>query len=83
VNRRETLTFIPLRRILEYDTLLEVKENMSEQKKQINVRDIPPAVLKEAKKKAIDEGISLGEAVRELLRMYAEGKIKTTSQQTK
>jgi predicted CopG family antitoxin len=42
--------------------------------KQINVRDIPVSVLKEAKKRAIDEGRSLSEVLRELLENWAKGK---------
>jgi len=42
--------------------------------KQINVRDIPVSVLKEAKKKAIDEGKSLSEVLRELLENWTKGK---------
>jgi len=48
--------------------------------KQINVRDIPPEILKEAKKKAIDENKSLSEVLRELLAGWTKGK---TSQPTK
>ena len=41
---------------------------------QVNVKNIPPEVLKEAQKKAIDEGRSLSEVLRELLQDWAKGK---------
>ncbi len=41
---------------------------------QVNVKNIPPEVLKEAQKKAIDEGRSLSEILRELLQDWAKGK---------
>ena len=41
---------------------------------QINVKDIPPEVLKQAKKKAIDENKSLSEVLRELLEKWAKEK---------
>ncbi len=47
---------------------------------QINVKNIPPEVLKQAQKKAIDEGKSLSEVLRELLANWAKGK---TPQPTK
>jgi plasmid stability protein len=46
--------------------------------KQINIKDIPEDVLKEAKKKAIDEGKSLSEIMRELMTTWATGE-KTPS----
>ena len=41
---------------------------------QVNVKNIPPEVLKEAQKKAIDEGRSLSEVLRELLQNWAKAK---------
>ena len=41
---------------------------------QFNVKNIPPEVLKQAQKKAIDEGKSLSEILREYLRNWATGK---------
>ena len=41
---------------------------------QVNVKNIPSDVLKEAQKKAIDEGRSLSEVLRELLRDWAKAK---------
>ena len=41
---------------------------------QVNVKNIRPEVLKEAQKKAIDQGRSLSEVLRELLRDWAKGK---------
>ena len=41
---------------------------------QINVKNVPPEVLKQAQKKAIDEGRSLSEVLRELLQGWATGK---------
>jgi plasmid stability protein len=40
---------------------------------QINVKNVPPDVLKQAQKKAIDEGRSLSEVLRELLTDWAKG----------
>lgn len=41
---------------------------------QINVKNVPPEVLKQAQKKAIDEGRSLSEVLRELLATWAKSK---------
>lgn len=49
---------------------------MSEDTKALNVRDIPADVLKEAKKRAIDEGKSLAQIVREYLEELAKGEKK-------
>jgi hypothetical protein len=41
---------------------------------QINVKNVPPEVLREAQKKAIDQGKSLSEILRELLQDWTTGK---------
>ena len=41
---------------------------------QINVKNVPPEVLKEAQKKAIDEDKSISEIVREMLEAYVKNK---------
>jgi plasmid stability protein len=41
---------------------------------QINVKNIPPEVIKEARKKAIDQGRSLSDVLRELLQEWAKDK---------
>jgi plasmid stability protein len=52
------------------------RRKMSEDTKALNVRDIPADVLKEAKKRAIDEGKSLAQIVREYLEELAKGEKK-------
>jgi plasmid stability protein len=47
---------------------------MSDDTKALNVRDIPADVLREAKKRALDEGKSLAQIVREYLEEMAKGK---------
>jgi AAA+ superfamily predicted ATPase len=49
---------------------------MSEDTKALNVRDIPADVLKEAQKRAIDEGKTLAQIVREYLAALATGDKK-------
>jgi len=43
-----------------------------EDSKQFNIRNIPPELLKEAKIKAVKEGRSLSEVVRELLESWTK-----------
>jgi hypothetical protein len=47
---------------------------MTKKANQINVKNVPPHVLKEAQKKAIDEGRSLSEVLRELLESWTKSK---------
>ena len=41
---------------------------------QVNVKNVPPETLKRAQKKAIDEGRSLSEVLRELLEQWTNQK---------
>lgn len=50
---------------------------------QINVKNIPPEMLKQAKKKAIDEGRSLSNVLRDLLQDWATGEKDKKPQPTK
>jgi plasmid stability protein len=56
---------------------------MTKTASQINVKNIPPEVLKQAKKKAIDEGRSLSDVLRELLQAWATGEKVKQTQPTK
>ena len=51
---------------------------MDKQGKQITIKNVPPDVLKEAQKKAIDEDKSISEIVREMLEAYAKKKPQPT-----
>ncbi len=50
---------------------------------QINVKNVPPETLKRAQKKAIDEGRSLSDVLRELLQVWATGDKDKKPQPTK
>jgi plasmid stability protein len=52
------------------------RRKMSEDTEVLNVRNIPADVLKAAKKRAIDEGKSLAQIVREYLAEMAKGGTK-------
>jgi len=45
--------------------------------KQLNIR-LPENLHRELKKRCIDDGVSLAEAVEELVRAYLAGKVKIT-----
>ena len=49
---------------------------MDKETEALNVRNIPADVLKEARKRAIDEGKTLAQIVREYLEALAKGEKK-------
>ena len=56
---------------------------MAKKANQINVKNVPPDVLRQAQKKAIDEGRSLSDILRELLQDWATGETTKNPQPTK